>query len=154
MHANGPMSPPRNLRPQRGVMLLEALIAILIFSVGILGLIGLQAAAVKQSTEARYRAEASQLADQLLGQMWIDNRNVANLQEKYSTCTSSACTGYQAWATTVSNTLPGATITSATLRPAVTVNPSGVVTISIFWRAPSEEGSDRHRYDIESQIAQ
>jgi type IV pilus assembly protein PilV len=154
MPANRPLPARRSPRSQRGVMLLEALIAILIFSVGILGLVGLQAAAVRQSTEARYRAEASQLAEQLLGQMWVGNRDVASLQANYNTCTSEACPGYHAWAGTVSSTLPGVTVTSATLRPSVTVNNAGIVTISIFWRAPGEEGSDRHRYDLEAQIAQ
>ena len=154
MHAHSPIPARRRLRRQRGLMLLEALIAILIFSVGILGLVGLQATAVRQSTEARHRAEASQLADRLLGQMWAGNRDVASLQANYNTCMSPACPGYQAWAATVSDTLPGATVTSATLRPSVTVNNAGIVTISIFWRAPGEEGADRHRYDLEAQIAQ
>ena len=154
MPANRPLPARRSPRSQRGVMLLEALIAILIFSVGILGLVGLQAAAVRQSTEARYRAEASQLAEQLLGQMWVGNRDVASLQANYNTCGSEACPGYHAWAATVSGTLPGVTVTSATLRPSVTVNNAGIVTISIFWRALGEEGSDRHRYDLEAQITQ
>ena len=47
------------LRRQGGFMLIEALIAILIFSIGILGIVGLQAAAVNQSTDARYRSEAA-----------------------------------------------------------------------------------------------
>ena len=50
---------------QSGVMLLEALIAILIFSLGILALIGLQATAISQSTDARYRSEAALLANDI-----------------------------------------------------------------------------------------
>ena len=34
-------------KPQSGVMLLEALIAILIFSLGVLGIVGMQASAIK-----------------------------------------------------------------------------------------------------------
>jgi type IV pilus assembly protein PilV len=44
-------------------MLLEALIAILIFSFGILGLVGLQANAINLSTDAKYRADAALLAN-------------------------------------------------------------------------------------------
>ena len=86
---------------QGGAMLLEALIAILIFSIGVLGIIGVQALAVQNSNDARFRSAAAQLADQLLGQMWIDNRAVANLQTLYNTCSGTTCTAYTAWATTV-----------------------------------------------------
>lgn len=142
----------RSARRQRGVMLLEALIAILIFSVGVLGLVGLQATAVKQSTDARLRSEAALLADQLIGRMWVDNRQTTALQAKYNTCLTDTCRGYRDWLVSVSQSLPGVTLTSP-LRPAVTVNNAGIVTISIFWSMPGEEaGAAPHRYDVEAQI--
>jgi len=55
---------------QRGSMLLEALISILIFSIGILGIVGLQANSIKISSDAKYRSDASLLANQYLGSMW------------------------------------------------------------------------------------
>jgi type IV pilus assembly protein PilV len=55
---------------QAGSVVLEALIAILIFSVGILGLIGMQTTAVSNVSDAKYRADASFFADQIIGQMW------------------------------------------------------------------------------------
>lgn len=57
---------------QQGVILLEALIAILIFSMGILAIVGLQAAMVKSTADAQYRAEASYIAQQALGAMWAN----------------------------------------------------------------------------------
>ena len=147
-----PAAARQRAHAQRGVMLLEALIAILIFSVGVLGLVGLQATAVKQSTDARMRSEAALLADQLIGRMWADNRATTALQAKYNTCTTDSCTGYREWADAVSSALPGASVDSP-LRPAVTVNNAGIVTISIFWSAPGEEpGAAPHRYDVEAQI--
>jgi type IV pilus assembly protein PilV len=147
-----PTRPAPLLRSQRGVMLLEALIAILIFSVGILGLVGLQATAVKQSTDARMRSEAALLADRLIGRMWTDNRATAALQAKYNTCVTDSCTGYREWVDAVAEALPGVSLDSP-LRPAVTVNNAGIVTISIFWKAPGEEaGAAPHRYDVEAQI--
>jgi type IV pilus assembly protein PilV len=146
-----PLRPATSPRKQRGVMLLEALIAILIFSVGILGLVGLQATAVKQSTDARLRSEAAQLADRLLGQMWADDRATAALQAKYNTCLTDSCADYQEWVRSVASSLPGVTLASP-LRPAVTVDNAGIVTISIFWSAPGDDGSAPHRYDVEAQI--
>ena len=65
------------VKQQKGVVLLEALIAILIFSFGILAIAGLQGAMVKNTTESGYRAEASYLAQQQLGLMWADPNNLA-----------------------------------------------------------------------------
>ena len=62
--------------PQHGVMLLEALVAILLISFGILGLIALWAASLKGASEAKYRTDASFLANEMIGQMWLDRANV------------------------------------------------------------------------------
>ena len=54
---------------QSGYVLLEALVAMLIFSLGLLGLIGFQAASTKIATDSRFRTEAAMLADELLAKM-------------------------------------------------------------------------------------
>lgn len=56
---------------QRGLVLLEGLIAILIFSMAILAVVGLQGTAINKSADAQYRADAAFLANQLLAQMWV-----------------------------------------------------------------------------------
>jgi type IV pilus assembly protein PilV len=66
---------------QEGVALLEAMIAILIFSIGILAIVGLQAAMIKNTAEAQYRAEASYIAQARIGQMWADPDNLASYLE-------------------------------------------------------------------------
>ena len=55
---------------QKGSYLLEALIAILLFAFGILGLIGLLATSIRASNDARYRTEAANLANGMVGDMW------------------------------------------------------------------------------------
>ena len=55
---------------QGGAFLLEALIAILIFSLGVLGIVGLQARSLKAVGDAQYRGEAAFLAQTLAGRMW------------------------------------------------------------------------------------
>lgn len=62
---------------QRGMMLLEGLIAILIFSLGILAIVGLHSATVRHTTDAKYRVDASFLANQSIGLMWTDRDNLA-----------------------------------------------------------------------------
>jgi type IV pilus assembly protein PilV len=68
----------RSHTSQQGVVLLEALIAILIFSMGILAVVGLQAAMIKNSSDSKYRADASYIAQQRVGEIWV-NQTVAAL---------------------------------------------------------------------------
>jgi len=68
-------------KAQRGAMLLEALIAIVIFSMGILALVGLQASMLSNTSNAKYRADASYVAQQRVGQMWADSDNAINYLE-------------------------------------------------------------------------
>jgi type IV pilus assembly protein PilV len=62
----------QNLPKQQGAVLLEALIAILIFSFGILAISGLQGAMMKNTVDAAYRAEASYIVQQRLGEMLVN----------------------------------------------------------------------------------
>jgi type IV pilus assembly protein PilV len=63
---------------QKGAVLLEALIAIAIFAMGILALVGLQATMLQNTTDAKYRADASYIAQQQIGRMWADPANAAS----------------------------------------------------------------------------
>jgi type IV pilus assembly protein PilV len=57
---------------QRGVVLIEAMVAILLFSVGVLAIAGLQATMLQNSGESKYRADASYIAQQRLGLLWTN----------------------------------------------------------------------------------
>lgn len=141
---------PASLKRQSGSMILEALISILIFATGILAIVGLQAASVSASTDARYRTEASLLANQLIGQMWVSNRATTNLQNFATT------QAYTDWLASVSGTLPGVAANPPTLTVVPSVGPnttSSVVTITIFWKMPSEPAANpAHNYVAVSQI--
>ena len=54
---------------QRGVSLIEVLVAVLIFSVGLLGLAGLMAAAARSNHSAYQRTQATFLADNMIDRM-------------------------------------------------------------------------------------
>lgn len=69
---------PSAIRQQQGVVLLEAMIAILIFSFGILSVVGLQAAMIKNTAQAKYRADANFIAQKMLGDMWAHPTNIAD----------------------------------------------------------------------------
>lgn len=61
---------PTTESSQKGMVLLEALIAILLFSMGILALAGLQANMLQNTSSSKYRADASYIAQQQIGNMW------------------------------------------------------------------------------------
>lgn len=136
-----------NTANQRGSMMLEALIAILIFSMGILAIVGMQAASVKQASDARYRIEANFLVNQVIGQMWVSNRTPAILQANYAT----GGPAYTAWLADVQATLPGASGANApliTIVPVPGINPPNTatsqVTVQVFWVAPGETVPHNH----------
>ena len=63
---------------QSGVMLIEAMIGILIFAIGILALVAMQATAIRAAQDSRYRTEAVNYANDLLSQMLVNiNRSNA-----------------------------------------------------------------------------
>lgn len=62
---------PRASDFQRGIVLLEALIAILLFSIGILGIVGLQATMIKGTTEGKIRADANYAAAKTVAGLWM-----------------------------------------------------------------------------------
>jgi type IV pilus assembly protein PilV len=57
---------------QSGIALIEALVGILIFAFGVLGLVGLQASMTSAQSSAKFRGDASNLANELIGVMWGD----------------------------------------------------------------------------------
>lgn len=134
---------------QQGSMLLEALFGILIFSVGIMALVGMQASSSRQAAASKYRTDAVLLANQLIGQMWVDNHAAGTLQARYNSAATATNVAYQAWLPGVQATLPGA----AANPPTVVVQDSGQITITLFWKTPSEKESDPvHKYLVTTQI--
>ncbi len=143
-------------------MLLEGLIAILLFSMGIIALVGLQAVAIKNTADAKYRVEAAFLANQIIGQMWADNpTNLAGYAHHPTTAggacnfggAASANANVTAWlgdpATlgTVAGNLPGAT----SARQQIAIGAGNLVTVTICWQGPQEAAP--HSFVTAAQIS-
>lgn len=148
-------------KAQNGVMLLEALIAILIFSLGILGLVGMQASAVRASRDAQFRSEAGLLANELIGEMRTDNRDGSVLRTNFDSgvqacpsTPSSADRPFCQWSNRVGSVLPGV----GDFPPTVAVTPgvpgpprtASAVTVTVRWRAPGE--TTPHSYQVVVQV--
>jgi type IV pilus assembly protein PilV len=110
----------------RGYVLIEVLVSMLIFALGILGLISIQSQSVKAANEAKLRADAVFAANEILGKMWVDRANLATY----------------AGNTTLSN-LPGGNAN-------VAVN-GAVVTVTITWRPPGTS-ADRQFVNVATLV--
>jgi type IV pilus assembly protein PilV len=115
---------------QGGAVLLEALVAILIFSIGILAVVGLQAMAVESVSEAKYRTDASFLANQIIGEMWVNRANLAS----YAYAGGTPPAVLKNWVAQVDATLPGAVVNA----PTIAVGAGNVVTVTVSWQRPAE----------------
>ena len=133
---------------QKGLMLIEALLGILIFSIGILAVLGLQAVSVKNTIDAQYRTEASFLANQIIGNMWTEcGLNCTTLASFKTTGGSNAT--MTAWRTTVAARLPGITV-GGTNSPTIDVT-GNTATVTIFWQLPGTNSSV-HNFQTIAQI--
>jgi type IV pilus assembly protein PilV len=143
-------------RRQGGVMLLEALIAILIFSVGILAIVGMQATAMKAVTDARSRSEAALYANQLLAQIWTD---AANASAYAYAGAGTPPTRLQGWYDQVTGAAGSRGLPSAsTVPPKITISAptakGATVKIEVFWRTPEEttQGMPAHNYTVMAAV--
>jgi type IV pilus assembly protein PilV len=115
-------------RPARGFLLLEVLVALLIFAIGVLGIVGLQASMTKAQSGSKYRGDAAYLAQELIGNMWADLPSL----NRYTTADCVNHPRCDAIRTKIASTLPAGSL--------VIVQPSpGLVQITLTWTPPGEE---------------
>lgn len=146
-------------RNQRGIILLEGLIAILIFSLGILALVGMQATTLNHSSQTKYRLEASFLANKLIGKLWAETNARMTLYQNGQT-------EFTNWFTPELNAhMPpdrsSATVTITPFAATPGLNSVGVLTlitgynvnIRIQWRGPNEDVTvPAHAYNVVTTI--
>lgn len=117
-----------SVRSEQGVVLIEVMIAVLIFSMGILAVAGLQAAMIKNTSDSKYRADASFIAQQSLGKMWADPTHLSV---------------YAIGVEDISDVLPNGT------REVTLPIAGGEVKVEINWQVP---GQDAHKYVTYARI--
>ena len=125
-------------------MLLEAMIGILIFSLGVLALVAMQAVSTSNVSNARYRSEAAFLANEIAAAAWIGRgANGANISTfKWPGGNSTV----DLWQQKVKALLPQA----AAYPPTITQTAiPGIVngwqlTITVQWKAPDALTPSNH----------
>jgi len=128
---------------QVGMFLLEALVAIVVLSFGLLGLLGLVANALHASGGVAWRQQAFDVGASALSQMWTENPSV--LASRYDAATNGP--GYRALLAAAMR-LPG--VDARTNAPVVTFDDAAIdgthVSVTLFWRVPMRP--DIHRSTV------
>ena len=142
------MNMKRTKIKQTGSVILEALISILIFSIGILALVGMQATAISNVADTKYRSMAGFLANQIVGTLRANSPNITNASNVMvaspapsfacNPCDSANGNAYtQAWAASgVAAELPNGTASIA-------IN-GAQVTVTIGWQPPRAAVPHQH----------
>jgi type IV pilus assembly protein PilV len=150
-----------SMKKQGGVFLLEALIGILIFSLGILTLVAMQATAITAQSDAQFRTEAAKLAEQITSQVWlnIDRSSTATVVTSLATfqhhptttatcnytgaaSTNAVVTDWVAAATAAGTGLPGTT--DSMLQVLVDTATYNQITVTVCWKTPKDIAARRH----------
>lgn len=123
---------PHPPRAQAGVAMIEVLVSLLLFSLGILGLVGLQTRAVNFSVDAADRNRAALLANEIASTMWLNNSITVDTSPG------------SAWAARIADVtkdgLPGA---EATVETVTTLTNTADITIK--WVPPQRNATDKSR---------
>lgn len=159
---------------QRGMFLIEALIAILIFSLGVLGMMAMASVAVSAQSDAQYRTEASGIIDTIASEINLGvvrtglpasapgNLAASLAQYEHQATGAPASCNFSGAATTNPRVLalvngaanaasgvaglPGATTAQQQIEVSNAVGERNRVTISLCWQTPGDPVWRRHSY--------
>lgn len=122
---------------QRGIMLVEAMIAVLLLGIGLLGAIGIQARSVSALSDATMRSEATMAGEALIATMTNDRANAESYAMAYN---STAPAALVPWHTETQTRIPGAKI-SVTVTTPVAGTSYRRVDIRITWQRKQGTGT-------------
>jgi type IV pilus assembly protein PilV len=111
---------PSRRRHQGGSTLIEVLISVLLFSLGVIGLLRALGLAMRGSGDIEFRSVAATMADERIGRMWVDRTNLATYAETNVAVPQ----------------LPSGTRTTTVV--------GNVVTVQIGWQAPGATAASNH----------
>lgn len=143
-------------------MLLESLLALLIFSLGILGMVAINARAIQAATDAEFRTDAAKFAEEIATQISLnaDRTSTTALTNSLAAfahqTTGTACGGFAGaqssstvvtdWLTRLSAAgtgLPGAAATGQQIRVETAAGQFNRVVVTLCWQVPNA-GTRQH----------
>ena len=116
-------------RTQKGSVLIESMVALVIFSMGVLALVGLQSAMIKNSSDNRYRAQAQLIAQTHIANMMAYGGDAANYISQIDR-------------NQIRTQLPNGTLTFSALT-------NTMVTVTVGWQLP---GGNPHQVNASSYL--
>lgn len=143
---------PHKTRTQRGFSLIEILVSLLIFSIGLLGLTGMQARALTSVQESHQRLVATDFAHRAVAGMWlVSDAELAQFntgQPRYVT-----------WLAGLQDPDNGL-IGLDTERTSISAQPDGSVTITVAWSSGTDRGTNyaggldsrQHQHTMQTRI--
>jgi type IV pilus assembly protein PilV len=123
---------------QNGSAMIEGLTAITVFSLGILGVVGLQASVLENNSQSQFRAEASYLAQEIIGIATADGANATcyTLNPVAGACANPAAdAAVTDWQARVLEALPGADQQP----PQVALEADGTFTVTLQWKRQTDD---------------
>jgi type IV pilus assembly protein PilV len=152
-------------KSQKGMLLIEVLVAMLLFVVGVLGLVKAMAVSQSAQTDAQFRADAAKHASYIVQQIWLtaprDNSTtfslgLADFQHQATTDSPCAFSGTAStnalvtdWVTAVqtgNERLPGATAAMQQVIVNTAAGGNNQVTVNLCWKGPNDTAPRRHTY--------
>ena len=139
---------------QSGFTLLEVLIAIIVISIGLLGLAGVMASSMRNSHSAYQRTQATWLAYDIVDRMRVNrpaaiastnNYNIA-IGTATSSSTGMAGTDVTAWKSMLSNALPAGD-------GAIVVDATRAVKVTVQWNdSRGSKGKTTQQFIVDTQL--
>jgi type IV pilus assembly protein PilV len=120
--------------------LIEVLVSILIFSFGVLGLIGLEASAVNFSVDAEDRNRAALFASDIASTMWL-NGTVSYTSGQLTT-----------WQTNIANTALPTGLPKGTVSVTATAGTTNSTDIVIQWTPTTDKAAVAHTRQLTTRV--
>lgn len=133
----------KKINNNKGFFIIEALVSVLIFMVGIVGVLQLQATQMQATADAQYRAQASYMAENIMSEIIIDKANVDIFVDKTSAT-------YMDWESSLKNALPGVYEYPPEITTSIATSGGTLVTVIVKWKAPQSEMPSQ--YELKSII--
>jgi type IV pilus modification protein PilV len=155
----------KTIKQQKGMLLIEVLIALLLFVIGIMGLVKAMGSSQKTLSDALSRSEASTFSSNIIQTMRVtaDNSSAANFKTslesfRHLTTTDSPCAfsgtassndAVIAWVADVqtgAGRLPGSTAAMQQILVDTSATGFNKVTVTVCWQGPNDIQPRRNTY--------
>jgi Tfp pilus assembly protein PilV len=128
---------------QRGALMIEAMIGILIFTVACLGIVGLQANLMKETQQSRFRIEAGYLVNGLVSTMWGDAMANHGSYDYTGDCQGAPAALAQ-WCAAATNLLPAMSVDIVVAVGTPPLIPTSA-NITLNWQMPNDTSPRRYQ---------